>query len=143
MIVQLFGAKNPSYINSPLTTSVEISTFNTINSQLLVVDRLITGVSFTNNLVPGALTQASVTRGGSALTGGVPSYTLTVKTATPMPQGSGVRVTFPIDTVYFDGTNPITCKIGTTTTSCSSTPFSTDPTEVSTVTLSNACTTNP
>jgi hypothetical protein len=52
-------------------------------------------------------------------------------------------VTFPIDTVYFDGTNPITCKIGTTTTSCSSLAFSTDPTEVSTDTLSNVCKTNP
>ena len=70
----LSNAKNPGYIVSSISTSVELSTFNLINSQYLLIDQLKMGVSFANQLVPGALSQASLSRTGSTLTGGVPSY---------------------------------------------------------------------
>ena len=31
--LQMTGARNPNYINNPLSTSVQISTFNTIDGQ--------------------------------------------------------------------------------------------------------------
>ncbi len=121
----LINAKNPNYISSSLTTSVEITTQNQINGEFLTIDELKEGISFANNLVPGVLSQSTLTRGGSLLTGGVPTYTFTIKTATPLPQGSGIRVTFPIETAYFD-TSSVTCRIGSVNTLCTSTALATD-----------------
>ena len=68
-----------------MTNSVEIYTYNYLDSKWLVIDQLTTGVYFTNSLLPGTITNLALARTGSTLTGGVPIYTFTFSTVTVLP----------------------------------------------------------
>lgn len=137
--LKLANAKNPNYINSPLTNSIEIYTQNQISSTWLTVDQVTSGVYFTNTCTPGTLTSTSLTRGGSALTGGIASYTITFTTATVLPKNSVAVVSFPSATIY-SGTNSVSCTRGGASVTCSSTTNSVDTTQIDSVTVSSACT---
>lgn len=137
---RLINARNPYYINSPLTTSVQITTQNLISGTYYTISTVTTGVTFSNSLTPGTLTGLSLARAGSSLTGGVPIYTFSFTTATQLSNGALIRITFPTATAYSDSSLTVQCKIGTTNRTCTTTALATDSTQISTVTVSSACT---
>ena len=83
----------------------------------------------------------ALVRSGSSLTGGVPIYTFSFTTATVLPSGAVFYLTFPTATAYFSSSLTITCKIGSTSKTCTSGALSTDSTQLSTILISSACTT--
>ena len=138
--LKLVNAKNPAYINSPVTNSVEIYTQNSILSSWLVVDQLATGIIFTSSaLTPGPLTSPALTRTGSALTGAVPIYTFTFGTVTNLPQNAVIIVSFPINTAYI-GTSSISCTRSSSSIPCTSAVSTSDTTMIASVTITSACT---
>jgi len=126
--VVLVNALNPAYINSPLTNSVAIYTMNYLSSAYYVIDQITTGVYFTNSLLPGALTSMTLTRTGSSLTGGIPTYTFSFKTATILSSGSVFLLVFPTATAYITSSTTVTCTVGGTSKTCTTTALSTDST---------------
>ncbi|CDW89223.1 UNKNOWN [Stylonychia lemnae] len=137
--MKLINAKNPSYINSPLTNSVQIQTQNLFGTNYVTIDQITSGVYFTNSLVPGTLLNMNLARSGSALTGAVPIYTLSFQTATILPNGAVFSITFPQNTAYYSSTATITCTVQASSKTCTSTALGTDSTQISSVLISSAC----
>lgn len=96
---------------------------------------------FTNDLKPGALTSMTLTRTGSQLTGGIPIYTFAFQTATVLPSGAVLILTFPTATGYLQSGTSVSCSIAATSKTCTTTAATSDTSILSTVTISAACTT--
>lgn len=81
--LRLINARNPYFINSPLTQSVQITTYSLISGTYYALATVTSGVHFNSNpLLPGTLTGLGLVRTGSSLTGAVPIYTFSLTTAT-------------------------------------------------------------
>jgi hypothetical protein len=132
----LNNAKNPGYINSPLTRSVQIYSLNLLNGQLFVIAQAISGVFFANSLVSGTFPIASMQRTGSSLTGALSNYQFTFMTTTTLMRGAFLSVTFPPSVGFVDSSTLITCQIGSINTTCN---YTTSGGQVDQVLVNNLC----
>ncbi|CAI2359515.1 unnamed protein product [Moneuplotes crassus] len=139
----LVNAINPSWIVSPLTSSVIIRTSNVQLTDTPTIDEITSGVQFSPTLTPGTLTSFSVTK--DSATNKVGEQTswagagITFTTATAIPANGKIYLTFPSETVYKATSTEVICKDASSDTlTCSSTSDSAN--NIQTVTITSACT---
>jgi hypothetical protein len=54
--------KNPNWITTPQTSSIVVTTENSVNGAYAIADQITTGMRFKNELTPGKVTITSVTK---------------------------------------------------------------------------------
>ncbi|CAG9310633.1 unnamed protein product [Blepharisma stoltei] len=137
--VSIDGVVNPYYVNSNTGTSVKIYTLNP--TQDGIIDDVTSGLEFTPSLVAKSISSTSMTRDANIVGQDIKidiSHTSTVIYI----QNSQVVYSFPASFIYSASSNVKCTNLGTNTdTTCSFTTNSSDG-SISTVTVSNLCTSN-
>jgi hypothetical protein len=137
----LTNAINPSWVTSPLTSTVQIYTINNQLSGNPIIDQLISGVQFTPTLTPGTLTNIVVAKDSSTnKVGEQTSYVISFTVVTEILANGQVKFTFPSNAVYKASGTAIVCTetVSSTVKTCTSTSDTSG--MVTDVTISDACT---
>ena len=107
----LQNAVNPSFVTTPISSSVIINTINqdtTLSNP--TIDQITSGVQFTNPLTPGNLADIAVVKdSGTNKTGEETSYTISFTVVTAIDTGGQVRFNFPSEAVYKSSSQSINC----------------------------------
>ncbi|CAI2366970.1 unnamed protein product [Moneuplotes crassus] len=107
----LANAMNPSWVVSPLTSSVIIKTTNVQLTGSPTIDQITSGVQFSPTLTPGTLTSFSVTKDlATNKVGEKTSYNITFAIVTAIPADGKLVLTFPSAAVYNAASTKVTCK---------------------------------
>jgi hypothetical protein len=97
----LKNAINTGYIVDPLSSSIEIYTYNTINGAEVLVDEIVTGVEITPPLSSGALNTINFAKDPALnVVGELTSWDVSFTTITHVPQGGLIVISFPAESAY-------------------------------------------
>lgn len=69
MTLVFLNAQNPGWVTTPDTSSVQISSINTVNAANCTIDQITTGVQFTPALLPGTLSSVTVNKDSTGSAG--------------------------------------------------------------------------
>lgn len=107
----LKNAINPSWVVSPLTSSVMIKTANIQLSGNPIIDEITTGIQFSPTLTPGTLTDITVTKDSTTnKVGEATSYNISFTAVTPIGAGGIIKLTLPTSAVYKAASTEVVCK---------------------------------
>jgi hypothetical protein len=107
----LKDALNPSWVVSPITSSVMISTINIQLTNSPTIDEITTGITFSPSLIPGILTNIAVTKDASTnKVGEATTYQISFTIVTAVESGGQVKLTFPAEAVYKAASTETVCK---------------------------------
>jgi len=110
--VSLGGVKNPLFVNPGITSSVQVYSMNP--SRTGVIDQIVSGLSFTPELVPQTIEDGVVSRVGDVVAEEI-TYTFSFTPITPFVAGTKIKYTFPQGAVLLDdeGTDMVCTNTGT------------------------------
>ena len=136
----LKDALNPSWVTSPLSSTVQIFTINTQLTGNPTIDEITTGVQFSPSLTPGTLTDISVAKDAATnKVGEQTSYIISFTVVTEVQAGGQVKLTFPSEAVYKASSTAVVCTDTSTSTAKTCTSTADANNNVSSLTITNAC----
>ena len=125
-----------------MTSTVKIQTLNTQFSGNPTIDEKISGIQFSPTLTPGTLTNINVAKDATTnKVGDETSYTISFTVVTAVPAGGQVKFTFPAEAVYKAASTNIVCAESATSAVKTCTSVADANNNVSTLTITDACTT--